>query len=269
MRWQHASHESIYEEAEMISVIQQNYQCSGCRPSNKFYRPKLKEIDTNETIIENNSAEAIDFGKTQEKDGVVFTENGFTIFNRELLRIIGTKKKIREDSKKRLDSLEGSSSSNPQFPASPMHPSQSNDVDNDNEENKSKSTTDKNDKRTRKACRPGIGGFIQRSRNRCVRLNDKDNEKKIKRKKTKISDTYPQYIQEAFFGMLGVTESEDESQTSGISIKAEPSDSVGIGFKPKGSQFIGGHTFWLSIGPLMWSNAEPNVYRTFILFETK
>lgn len=237
MRWQHASHESIYEEAEMISVIQQNYQCSGCRPSNKFYRPKLKEIDTNETIIENNSAEAIDFGKTQEKDGVVFTENGFTIFNRELLRIIGTKKKIREDSKKRLDSLEGSSSSNPQFPASPMHPSQSNDTDrpdNDNEENKSKSTTDKNsDKRTRKACRPGIGGFIQRSRNRCVRLNDKDNEKKIKRKKTKISDTYPQYIQEAFFGMLGVTESEDESQnpSTALSIKAEPSDSVGIGFE--------------------------------------
>ena len=153
------------------------------------------------------------------------------------MRIIGTKKKIREDSKKRLDSLEGGSTQGTQFPASPMHPSQSKSgtdeidrADNDNEENKSKSTTDKNDKRTRKACRPGIGGFIQRSRNRCVRLNDKDNEKKIKRKKTKISDTYPQYIQDAFFGMLGVTESEDESTQNALSIKAEPPDSVGIGF---------------------------------------
>ena len=49
--------------------------------------------------------------------------------------------------------------------------------------------------------------------------------------------------------MLGVTESEDESQTSGISIKAEPSDSVGIGFKVKESQFIGGHTFSFRVGP--------------------
>ena len=69
--------------------------------------------------------------------------------------------------------------------------------------------------RKRKPYRPGIGGFLVRSRNRFINkqksIPDEGNgdksvgetaKKPARKKKSKISDNYPQYIQDAFFGSL-------------------------------------------------------------------
>ena len=68
---------------------------------------------------------------------------------------------------------------------------------------------------------------MQRTRTRCVKLNDENNknDKKIKRKKSKLADIYPQYIQDAFFGNLGLSNSSGpmdvKDETNPIDIKQE------------------------------------------------
>jgi len=213
--------------------------CLTCRPSNAVYRPKLKELNTNETIIENCIVEHIEPVKTTEKEGVTFTEDGFAQFNRNLIRLIGSKK----TNKKRLESTSGSTSgdqNNSNFPQSPLNSTDpiisagSSQPDENDPTNLTGTGSDGakkvgNEKaKSRKACKPGIGGFMQRTRTRCVKLNDENNknEKKIKRKKSKLADIYPQYIQDAFFGNLGLTNentnmSDVKDELGSVDIKQE------------------------------------------------
>lgn len=119
----------------------------------------------------------------------MFTDFGLQFFQKELIRLVGPSRKAKNGPPK------------PSEPASPM-PTE-NVEDENGDKNEEKSTDGK--PRKRKPYRPGIGGFLVRSRNRLVSKKQQDeqgNEKKSRKKKSKISDNYPPYIQEAFFGIL-------------------------------------------------------------------
>ena len=80
----------------MLLLVQQNYQCRDCRPIDKTY--KTAPHTNNEVVIIEEPTVRIEpvtdhLIKTQEKDGVIFTEAGIGQFNRELLRVIGSKRR--------------------------------------------------------------------------------------------------------------------------------------------------------------------------------
>ena len=219
-RWLHANHEQIYDEQEMLLIVQQQYQCVDCRPKDKTY--KTANNANNEVVVINDTVETQRHDeyqvKTQEKDGVIFTEAGIGQFNRELLRVIGSKRRqqsVTQKSKSESNDFAPNSSPSQTEPSSTEQPvSVLSEIDTD----KDKSTQpNKQDKRTRKACRPGIGGFFLRSRKTFTKLDESNKEaikKTVKKKKSKISDIYPQYIQDAFF-----------LHDDKVDIKGEPVDS--------------------------------------------
>merc|ERR1712147_137918 len=101
-RWLHANHEQVYDEQEMLQLVQQQYQCQECRPSDTTYRTNSNQGQEVVIIEQPNQITTQNRGqpeprdeliKTHEKDGVIFTEAGIGQFNRELLRVIGSKRR--------------------------------------------------------------------------------------------------------------------------------------------------------------------------------
>ncbi|CBY36242.1 unnamed protein product [Oikopleura dioica] len=223
LRWQHALHEQVYSESDADSMAEQNFKCKLCRPPKKAYKP-LRVQNSNEIVIDTfNWSKEHDLQKTHEKDGVSFTDEGIQTFQKELSRLIGSMRKPRTPSLK--------NSMNPSEPPSPTHP----EID-DEPKDQNPSMTNGEQPRKRKPYRPGIGGFLVRTRNRVAKPkavvdpgnpSDSDNPAKIeskkqnKKKKSKIIDNYPQYIQEAFFGQLA----HDSKTCDLVNIKTEPADS--------------------------------------------
>lgn len=118
----------------------------------------------------------------------MFTDFGLQFFQKELIRLVGPSRKAKPCVPK------------PSEPASPMPTEAAEDENGEKNDEKSDGKP-----RKRKPYRPGIGGFLVRSRNRLVSKKQQDeqsSEKKSRKKKSKISDNYPPYIQEAFFGWL-------------------------------------------------------------------
>ena len=224
LRWQHALHEQVYSESDADSMAEQNFKCTLCRPPKKSYKP-LRVQNSNEIIIDTfNWSKEHDLQKTHEKDGVSFTDEGIQTFQKELSRLIGSMRKPRTPSLK--------NSMNPSEPPSPTHP----EIE-DEPKDQNTALTNGEQPRKRKPYRPGIGGFLVRTRNRVAKPkavvessanpSDSDNPAKIeskkqnKKKKSKIIDNYPQYIQEAFFGQLA----HDSKMCDLVNIKTEPVDS--------------------------------------------
>lgn len=227
-RWQHALHESVYTEEDADSMAEQNFRCSSCRPPKKVYKP-LRVHNSKDIVIEAfNWAVDAETTKTHEKDGVAFTDQGYQIFQRELGRLIGSIRKPRTPSVKNIE------------PVSPTH------QDVEDELAKDQSSGGEQP-RKRKPYRPGIGGFLVRTRNRCTKPKPEtqiiadgeikaEPKKPQKKKKSKIIDNYPQYIQEAFFGQLAhdvkadlsivKTEPVDNDQTTPVVVKTEPLDII-------------------------------------------
>ena len=149
----------------------------------------------------------------------MFTELGIQHFQKELLRLIGPNRKPRSTSIRQTE------------PNSPMQTDSIDDLEVENQKDPNEKPGDK--PRKRKPYRPGIGGFLVRSRNRFVskKAGDENNGEKInsekegaakkqaRKKRSKISDNYPQYIQDAFFGSLS---QEIKLPNPGPNIKIEP-----------------------------------------------
>ena len=84
----------------MLQLVQQQYQCQECRPSDTTYRTNSNQGQKVVIIEQPNQITTVNRGqpelrdeliKTHEKDAVIFTEAGIGQFNRELLRVIGIK----------------------------------------------------------------------------------------------------------------------------------------------------------------------------------
>ncbi|XP_061615115.1 histone-lysine N-methyltransferase 2C-like isoform X3 [Phyllopteryx taeniolatus] len=223
-RWVHAVCEGLTTEHEVEITADEGFDCSLCRTHSHIPYGRLDNLDMAQILSRSREADT----KTYSQDGVCLTESGLSQLQSLVEPLTSARRYRRCKPKLKLRIINQNSVSVLQTPPHPDTGHLECDLKSDSsperehvpEDDVSKDLA----KRKRKPYRPGIGGFMVRQRGGKAGAGavkvcggkdssemlqaDEDGaeqsvdkvKKRYRKKKTKLEEAFPSYLQEAFFG---------------------------------------------------------------------
>ncbi|XP_061522122.1 histone-lysine N-methyltransferase 2C-like isoform X2 [Phycodurus eques] len=223
-RWVHAVCEGLTTEDEVEITADEGFDCSLCRTHSHIPYGRLDNLDMAQILSRSREADT----KTYSQDGVCLTESGLSQLQSLVEPLTSARRYRRCKPKLKLRIINQNSVSVLQTPPHPDTGHLECDLKSDSsperehvpEDDVSKDLA----KRKRKPYRPGIGGFMVRQRGGKAGAGaikvcsgkdssemlqaDEDGaeqivdkvKKRYRKKKTKLEEAFPSYLQEAFFG---------------------------------------------------------------------
>ncbi|XP_056155239.1 histone-lysine N-methyltransferase 2C [Lampris incognitus] len=261
-RWVHAACQGLPTDEEVEAAADQGFDCTLCQSlppygtSHNFDSPYMAQI-----VSRHREPDII---KTYTQDGVCLTESGLSQLQSLVQPLTSPRRYRRSKPKLKLRIINQNSVSVLQTPPDPETPT---DMTRDGEQDDSRGemecemksdssperehahdddvtkvieVTDGNTKRKRKPYRPGIGGFMVRQRGgkvgpgRAPPVEQVEKvRKRYRKKKTKLEEAFPSYLQEAFFGRDLLDRSRQLDRKAGLEAVPVCHSQSGTGSKNK------------------------------------
>ncbi|XP_061122354.1 histone-lysine N-methyltransferase 2C-like isoform X2 [Syngnathus typhle] len=223
-RWVHAVCEGLATEDEAEDTADEGFDCSLCRTHSRVPLGRPDNLDMAQILSRSREADT----KTYSQDGVCLTELGLSQLQSLVEPLTSARRYRRYKPKLKLRIINQNSVSVLQTPPHPDAGHLECDLKSDSSPERELALDDDVSKdvakRKRKPYRPGIGGFMVRQRggkaggaavkgggeqpsgqtpqadeDGAERTADKA-KKRYRKKKTKLEEAFPSYLQEAFFG---------------------------------------------------------------------
>ncbi|XP_049604836.1 histone-lysine N-methyltransferase 2C isoform X8 [Syngnathus scovelli] len=224
-RWVHAVCEGLATEDEAEAAADEGFDCSLCRTHSRVPLGRPDNLDMAQILSRSREADT----KTYSQDGVCLTELGLSQLQSLVEPLTSARRYRRYKPKLKLRIINQNSVSVLQTPPHPDAGHLECDLKSDSSPERGEHALDDDvskdvTKRKRKPYRPGIGGFMVRQRggkaggaavrgggeqlsaqtpqadeDGAERTADKA-KKRYRKKKTKLEEAFPSYLQEAFFG---------------------------------------------------------------------
>ncbi|XP_077410700.1 histone-lysine N-methyltransferase 2C-like [Vanacampus margaritifer] len=223
-RWVHAACEGLTTEDDVEVTADEGFDCSLCRTHSRIPFGRPDNLDLAQILSRSREADT----KTYSQDGVCLTESGLSQLQSLVEPLTSTRRYRRCKPKLKLRIINQNSVSVLQTPPHPDTGHMECDLKSDSSPEREPAPEDDVSKdmakRKRKPYRPGIGGFMVRQRGGKTGAGafkicggrhssetlqgDEDGaeqtvdkvKKRYRKKKTKLEEAFPSYLQEAFFG---------------------------------------------------------------------
>ncbi|XP_028290011.1 histone-lysine N-methyltransferase 2C-like isoform X2 [Gouania willdenowi] len=235
-RWVHAMCEGLINEQEVEETAERGFRCSLCNThgrSDSLMTQIVSRIRDHDT-------------KTYTQDGVCLTECGLSQLQSQVETLASPRRHRRCKPKLKLRIINQNSVSVLQTGELHCDIKSDSSPERDSahcDDISKEEVSDANTKRKRKPYRPGIGGFMVRQRGGktgpsriklCRDLTDAGPDvsmatdkvkKRYRKKKTKLEESFPSYLQEAFFGRDLLDQSRVLDQKAGLDPPVDQSQS--------------------------------------------